>query len=102
MVPVVKEITEAATGSVHEPEAPAVPSENFKNSNEAKGFGSDFRYLLIVSILIAAVFWTMIRLQLMILEKIKAVSDMLKRFCGSEKTDGDGKSVHLKLIKGKN
>ena len=102
MIPVVKEITETATERVREPEAPPVPLENLNNSHKAKGFGVDFYYLLIVLILIAAVLWPMIRLQLMILEKIEAVSDMLKRFCGSEKTDGDGKSIHLKLIKSKN
>jgi membrane-bound lytic murein transglycosylase D len=99
VVPVVKEITETGTESAHEPPAPSVSLTNSKNSNKAKGFGSDFGYLVIVVILIVAVLWPMIRLQLMILEKIKAVSDMLKRFCESEKTDGDGKSVPLKLIK---
>jgi hypothetical protein len=69
-----------------------------KNSNKAKFAMSDFYYLLIVLILIAAVLLPMIRLQLMILDKIKAVSDMLKRFCESEKTVGNGKSVALKSI----
>ena len=102
VVPVVNEITQAGTEDVHEPPAPVVPSGNLKNDTAAKGFWSDFRYLLVVMILIVAVLLPVIRLQLTILERIKAVSDMLKRFCGSEKTAGDEKSIHLKLIKGKN
>jgi membrane-bound lytic murein transglycosylase D len=102
LVPMVKEIKDAGSESAHEPPAPAVSLKNFKNSNKAKGFGSDLWYLLIVVILIVAVLWPMIRLQLMILEKIKALSDMLKRFCESEKRDVDGQSVPLKLIKWKN
>jgi peptidoglycan lytic transglycosylase D len=102
LVPVVKEIPETAMEGGHEGPAAAIPSENDKNNNKAKGFGSDFRYLLIAVMLIIAVLLPMFRMQLMILEKIKAVSDMLKRFCASEKTDSDEKSIHLKLIKGKN
>jgi membrane-bound lytic murein transglycosylase D len=102
LVPVVKEMTGTGMEGVHEPATSSVPSENYKNNNTAKGFGSDSRYLLIAVILMIAVLWPMIRLQLMILEKIKAVSDMLKRFCESEKIESDRKSIHLKLIKGKN
>jgi peptidoglycan lytic transglycosylase D len=102
LIPVVKEITETGMEGVHGPPASAVSSGHYQNSNNAKGFGSDSRYLLIAVILMIAVLWPMIRLQLMILEKIKAVSDMLKRFCASEKTDSYRKSIHLKLIKGKN
>ena len=98
IVPVVKEITETAEASVHKPPAPSVSVKKSKNSNKAKFAMSDFYYLLIVLILIAAVLLPMIRLQLMILDKIKAVSDMLKRFCESEKTVGNGKSVALKSI----
>lgn len=100
VVPVVKAI--ARTGSENGYESPfrAIPSGNYKNKSE--GFWSGFRYFLIIVILVAAVFWFMIRLQLTILDKIKGVSDMLMRFCESEKTEIDGKSAHLKLIKGKN
>ena len=101
VVPVVKEIPESGMDGVHGGPVSTVPSENDKRSKAAKGFGSDFRYLLLAVILIIAVLWPMIRLQLMILEKINAVSDMLRRFCGSERTDSDGKSIHLRLIKGK-
>jgi membrane-bound lytic murein transglycosylase D len=102
VVPVVKEMTKTDTEGVHKPPAPAVPSEKLKDNTAPKGIWSDFRYLLFVVILIVAVMWLVIRLQLMILERIEAVSDRLKRFCESEKIDGDEKSVHLKLIKGKN
>ncbi len=95
VVPVVKEITEAGMPAVHES---PIPLDKFQNNHPAKGFGSDFPYLLIAVILIIAVLWPMIRLQLMILEKIKGVSDMLTRFCGSEKIESDEKSTHLKLI----
>ena len=98
MVPVIKEISDTGSESVQESPAFAVSPKNFKNSNKTRGFGADFYYLLIVVILILAVIWPMIRLQLTILEKIKAVSDMLKRFCDSEKPNDDEKAVPLKLI----
>jgi membrane-bound lytic murein transglycosylase D len=98
VVPVVKEVAEAGMPYGHQLQ---VPPENYKNKHQAKGFGSDFRYLLITVILIIAVLLPMFRLQLMILEKIKGVSDMLTRFCGSEIMESDEKSIHLKLIKGK-
>ena len=78
-----------------------VPLENYKNKHRAKGFGSDFPYLLIAVTLMIAVFLPMFRSQLIMLEKIKGVSDILKRFCGSEIMESDEKSIHLKLIKGK-
>ncbi len=102
VVPVVKEITQTGAEDVHKSPTLAIPLENNKSNNTAKGFGSDFRYLLIVVVLIIAVLWAMIRLQLKILEKIKALSDTLKRFCEPEKAAADRKSFPLKLIKGKN
>ena len=98
VVPVVKAV---ADGGMPYGRGLQVPLENYKNKHQAKGFGADFPYLLIAVILIIAVLLPMFRLQLMILEKINGVSDMLKRFCGSEKMESDEKSVHLKLIKGK-
>lgn len=99
----VKEITETGADGVHEPSS--VPLENLKDDTAAKGFWPDFRYFLIVMILISAIIallLPMIRLQLLILEKIKAVSDLTKRLYGSIKTDGEGKSIQLKLIKVRN
>ncbi len=95
VVPVVKEVAEAGMPYGHELQ---VPLENDKNKHHAKGFGSDFPYLLIAVALIIAVLLPMFRLQLMILEKIKGVSDILKRFCESEKIEHDEKSTNLKLI----
>ncbi len=98
VVPVVKEITVANMPYGHELQGPL---ENYKNKHQGKGAESDFRYLLITVILIIAVLLPMFRLQLMILEKIKGVSDMLMRFCGSKIMESDEKVIHLKLIKGK-
>ena len=98
VVPVVKAIAEAGMPYGHELQ---VPLDNYKNKHQAKGFGSDFPYLLIAVTLMIAVFLPMFRSQLIMLEKIKGVSDILKRFCGSEIMESDEKSIHLKLIKGK-
>ncbi|MEJ2658112.1 MAG: transglycosylase SLT domain-containing protein, partial [Desulfobacterales bacterium] len=102
VVPVVKEITDTGATAVQEPSA--VPLENLESNPPAKGFWTSFRYFLIVMILIsaiAALLYPMIRLQLMILERIKALSELTKHLYASKKDDGDGKSVQLKLIKGK-